>query len=88
VTGASNTSVTWSISPAFGRISSTGRYTAPATVSAEQSVTVRAISVADPTAFATMSLIVTPRAGQRHAVISTAAMSPATDSALITREHE
>jgi chitobiase/beta-hexosaminidase-like protein len=47
VTGASNTAVTWAFSPAVGMLSSTGLYTAPATINAGQSVQVTATSVAD-----------------------------------------
>jgi hypothetical protein len=60
VTGSSNTSVTWSLSPSTGAISSTGLYTAPLSVSAQQTVTVRATSVADNTKYATASIIVNP----------------------------
>ena len=67
VTNATNTAVTWSISPASaGSISTTGLYTAPAAVTAAQSVTVTATSVADTTvsATATVSLAVqTPDMG-------------------------
>ena len=42
VTGAGNPAITWSINPAVGTISSTGLYTAPATVSGAQTVTVTA----------------------------------------------
>ena len=47
VANAGNTAVTWSLSPSTGTISSTGLYTAPATVATPQTVTVRATSVAD-----------------------------------------
>ncbi len=49
VTGSANTAVTWSVSPAVGTVSATGVYTAPATISSQQLVTVRATSVADTT---------------------------------------
>jgi hypothetical protein len=59
VTGTANTGVTWSLSPAVGTISSTGLYTAPASVAGAQNVTVTATSTADPTksASSTISLI-------------------------------
>ena len=60
VTGSSNTSVTWSLSPSTGSIASTGLYTAPSSVSTQQTVTVRATSVADSTKSATASVIVKP----------------------------
>src|SRR5271157_5396925 len=48
---AANQSVTWTLTPATGAgtITSVGRYTGPASVSAQQAVTVTATSVADPT---------------------------------------
>ena len=60
VTGTTNTGVQWSVSPAVGTISSTGLYTAPATITTAQSVTITAASVADPTktAAATVALAV------------------------------
>src|ERR1039458_10283067 len=48
VTGASNTGVTWSLSPAVGTLSSTGLYTAPASIASAQNITVIATSTADP----------------------------------------
>ncbi len=60
VSGASNTSVTWSLSSATGTISSTGLYTAPSSVSTQQTVTVRATSVADTTKYATATVVVNP----------------------------
>jgi regulation of enolase protein 1 (concanavalin A-like superfamily) len=51
VSGNANTVVTWSISPAgLGSISASGLYTAPASLPiGPQSVTINAVSVADPT---------------------------------------
>jgi len=49
VTGSSNTAVTWSISPNVGTINSTGLYTAPSTITTQQTVTVTATSQADNT---------------------------------------
>jgi hypothetical protein len=49
VTGASNETVTWSVSPAIGDISPTGTYTAPASITSGAAVTVTATSVANPT---------------------------------------
>ena len=46
VIGAADQRVTWSLSPAVGTISSTGLYTAPATISAPAEVTITATSVA------------------------------------------
>lgn len=65
VTGSSNTAVTWSRDPAVGTISATGLYTAPATITGRQTVTITATSNADATKTATMTVtlgnfIVTP----------------------------
>lgn len=46
----SNSAVKWSISPNVGAISSSGLYTAPASITTKQTVTLTAVSVADPTA--------------------------------------
>ena len=48
VTGTPNQAVTWSMTPSVGTLSSSGLYTAPATISAPQTVTVTATSVASP----------------------------------------
>ncbi|HEX4133776.1 MAG TPA: LamG-like jellyroll fold domain-containing protein, partial [Bryobacteraceae bacterium] len=64
VTGLSNASVNWSISPSTaGSISATGLYSAPATpVASPQSVTVKATSIGAPamSASATVTLISAP----------------------------
>ncbi len=49
VSNTSNTAVRWGIFPALGTISSTGLYTAPASFTGTQTVTVSAISQADGT---------------------------------------
>ena len=50
VANSSNTAVTWSISPSgVGAISGAGLYTAPASITTQQTVTVTATSVADVT---------------------------------------
>jgi hypothetical protein len=60
VTGATNTNVTWTLSPAVGAISATGLYTAPASILNAQSVTVSATSDADPTKSASASITLSP----------------------------
>jgi hypothetical protein len=60
VTGMSNQQVTWSISPTTGSISSTGLYTAPATIAALQTVTVTATSAAQQTATGTATVTLVP----------------------------
>lgn len=58
VTGTTNTAVTWAVNgvvggtPQNGTISTTGLYTAPGSIPATNTVTISAISVADPTAVA------------------------------------
>jgi hypothetical protein len=44
-----NTSVTWAINPSVGKISTAGVYTAPASITGQQNITITATSVADPT---------------------------------------
>ncbi len=56
VTGAGNTNVTWTLNPNVGSIGANGLYTAPAYVSAQQTVTVTATSVADPLQSATANI--------------------------------
>ena len=60
VANSSNTAVTWSLSPAVGSISNLGVYTAPATISVAQTVTVRATSSANPTKTASAAIALTP----------------------------
>ncbi len=58
VTGTTNTAVTWSVTGG-GTISSTGVYTAPATMPSSSSITVKATSVAKTTSTATASVKLT-----------------------------
>ncbi len=60
VSGSTDTGVTWSITPSTGSISSSGLYTAPASVASPVTVTVRATSVADSTKSATATVTVNP----------------------------
>ena len=66
VTNAGNTAVTWTLSPTLGTISSTGLYTAPASVATQQSVTVRAASVADVTKSGTATVTLSPPQSSWH----------------------
>lgn len=65
VTGSSNTAVTWQVNgvaggnSTVGTISTTGLYTAPATVPNPANVTVKAVSQADPTKSASANVTVT-----------------------------
>ena len=54
--GSGNTAVTWSLSPTVGTLSNTGLYSAPATIATQQTVTVTATSVADPTKSASATI--------------------------------
>ena len=57
VTNTGNTAVSWSISPSgVGTINSSGLYTAPATISNQQTVIVTATSQADPTKSASATI--------------------------------
>jgi hypothetical protein len=61
VANTSNTAVTWSIAPeGAGTLSLSGLYTAPATITAAQTVTVTASSQADPTRSASATITLTP----------------------------
>ena len=62
VSGTSNSTVTWSISPSVGSISMGGLYQAPSPVTATQPVTVTATSNADTAAFATAAITLRPAA--------------------------
>ncbi len=56
VTGSSNTQVKWSLSPVVGTISAAGLYTAPASITSAQTVTVTATSSANPSISATATV--------------------------------
>ena len=60
VQNASNTAVTWSISPARGSITAAGKYTAPTSVAAAETVTVTAKSVQDSSKLDTATVHLTP----------------------------
>ena len=61
VANAANTAVTWSISPAgAGMVDQTGLYTAPASLSTPQTVTITATSQFDPTQSASATVTLTP----------------------------
>jgi hypothetical protein len=63
VTGNANTAVTWTMNPQVGTLTSAGLYTAPATISATQTVTITATSVADTTKSAISTATLNPPAG-------------------------
>ena len=68
----SNQPVTWTINPTLGSIAPDGTYTAPATVSAEQTVTVTAVSIADNTK--SVAATVTLRPVSVNAIPATASL--------------
>ncbi len=68
VDNTSNKAVTWSINPPLGSVDANGVYTAPATVSFAQDVTVTATSVADPSKSATSIVRLTPPAAAPQTV--------------------
>ena len=64
LTNTSNSAVTWSINPAgTGSVSSSGLYAAPATISAQQTVTITATSVADTTKSGSATITLSPVSG-------------------------
>ncbi len=64
VSNAANTAVTWSVSPAgSGTINSAGLYTAPASIAAQQTASVIATSVADPTKSGAAAVTLMPGQG-------------------------
>ena len=56
-------SVTWSLSPNVGSISTAGLYTAPASITSTQTITVTATSAADTTKKGTATVTLNPPAG-------------------------
>ncbi len=59
--GTSNPNVTWSLSPQVGTLTASGLYTAPASIATNQTVTVTATSVGDPSKSASAALsLLTP----------------------------
>ena len=69
IAGTSNTTVSWSVNGAIGgnsivgTVSTTGLYTAPASVPSPAIVTLRATSAANTTAFSNASVTITPITG-------------------------
>ncbi|HEY6350972.1 MAG TPA: DUF2341 domain-containing protein, partial [Candidatus Angelobacter sp.] len=64
LTNTSNPAVTWSISPSgTGTISAAGLYTAPAPITAQQTVTITATSVVDNTKSGSATITLSPASG-------------------------
>lgn len=81
VSGTTNTQVTWSLSSAVGTISSAGLYRAPTSVTARQTVTVRATSVANTTKVSTAAVVINPVTAPPTTTlysVFTAAVTPST----------
>ncbi|MFY9853730.1 MAG: hypothetical protein WAK26_07630, partial [Terracidiphilus sp.] len=73
VTNTTNTAVTWTLDPVgVGSISSSGLYTAPATLNGQQTVSVIATSQADPTQSASATVTL----GQAAAAVPTITINP------------
>jgi hypothetical protein len=81
VTGSTNTAVTWSLVPAgVGSISTGGLYTAPASITASQQVTVKAVSNADGVTSGTATVTLNPPGGTFTPIRVNAGGSAYTDS--------
>jgi hypothetical protein len=63
VLGLTNSAVTWSVSPAAGTISVAGKYTAPALVPSNMTVTLTATSVANPSIVGRATISLKPATG-------------------------
>jgi hypothetical protein len=60
VSGTSNQSVTWTLSPAVGTLSSSGVYTAPSSMPSSATVTITATSTSDRTKAASATVTIVP----------------------------
>ncbi len=60
ITGASNAGAIWTMNPQVGALSSSGLYTAPATIAMPQTIVVTATSVADPAKSASVDVYLLP----------------------------
>jgi hypothetical protein len=77
VTGTSNTAVTWSLNPSVGTISSSGLYTAPATITSLQQVVVMATSSANTAEVGQVTVTLNPPAGPPPVTLPVEIMGPA-----------
>src|SRR5208337_4201752 len=59
VVGSTNTAVNWSMTPNVGNLIN-GYYTAPANITSQETITLTAISAADPGKTASVSLVLKP----------------------------
>ena len=60
VTGTTNTSVNWSMSPSVGTLSTGGYYTAPSSVTAVQTIVITATSQADGSLLKSVNVVLNP----------------------------
>jgi hypothetical protein len=79
VTGTSNTAVSWSLNSAVGAVSSSGLYTAPASIASAQTIYITAESTAEPSAygFAAISLTASGSTGTSGGTGKTYYLAPA-----------
>lgn len=78
VQGTANTAVVWALTPNIGSFSN-GTYTAPTTISTEESVLLTATSVADPTKNASVAIVLKPGSGTTsQPVVVGVSVSPST----------
>lgn len=88
VTGTTNTAVNWSVngivggSSTTGVVSSTGLYTAPPTVTSNQTVTVTVSSIADPNQSASATVTIMPISSQVSVSISPTSVSVQTGQSI------
>jgi hypothetical protein len=80
VTGSANTAVNWTYSPQLGMLTANGLYTAPASVSAPQAVSVTATSQADTTKSSIASVSLLPPAGSFTPIFVNSGGAAYTDS--------
>jgi hypothetical protein len=73
ISGTPTGAVTWSISPVSGSITPSGLYTAPASLSAAQYISVTAVSAASHAARASATVVVSASAAQQGVAFSTSA---------------
>ncbi|MGE5647066.1 MAG: beta strand repeat-containing protein [Acidobacteriota bacterium] len=79
VTNTANTAVTWTVTQGPGSVDAAGLYTAPANVAAQQTATLTATSVADPSKSATATITLLP---------VTITVSPATTTLFVSQTQQ
>lgn len=79
VQGSTNTAVIWSLTPNIGSVSN-GIYTAPSTISTQESVLLTATSAADPSETASVAIVLKPSGNVTQPAIIGISVSPSTAS--------